>query len=51
MQSILSRFRCCYVCGTTLNLHKHHIYGGNGRRERSATARAAGSGSVRITTT
>ena len=22
----------CYVCGTTINLHKHHVYGG-GRRK------------------
>lgn len=23
---------CCWVCGTTYNLHVHHIYGGTGRR-------------------
>lgn len=23
---------CCYVCGTTQNLHVHHVYGGVGRR-------------------
>jgi hypothetical protein len=23
---------CCYVCGTTYNLHVHHVYGGVGRR-------------------
>jgi hypothetical protein len=27
--------RKCYVCDTTQNLHKHHIYGGTGRRKLS----------------
>lgn len=22
----------CYVCGTTLNLHKHHVFGGANRK-------------------
>ncbi len=22
---------CCYVCGTTHNLHEHHVYGGPNR--------------------
>lgn len=34
MKSILSNERECYVCGTTLNIHKHHIYAG-GRRKLS----------------
>lgn len=28
MNSLLSDERKCYVCGNTLNLHKHHIYAG-----------------------
>lgn len=24
---------CCYVCGTTLNLHVHHCFPGCGRRK------------------
>jgi len=32
-RSLISDERQCYVCGTTLNLHRHHIYPGNGRRE------------------
>lgn len=24
---------CCYVCGNTHNLHKHHVFGGTGRRK------------------
>ena len=35
MESLLSRYKCCYVCGTTMNLHKHHVYGGTGRRQSS----------------
>lgn len=31
--SIISNERVCYVCGTPINLHKHHVYPGNGRRE------------------
>lgn len=27
-KSILSNEKKCYVCGTTVNLHKHHIYFG-----------------------
>ena len=34
MKSILSNERECYVCGTPLNLHRHHIWGG-GRRKLS----------------
>lgn len=28
MESIIQDRKCCWVCGTTTNLHKHHIYGG-----------------------
>lgn len=35
MQSILSDDTVCLVCGTPLNLHKHHVYGGIGRRNLS----------------
>lgn len=33
-KSLLSNERNprCFVCGTTLNLHVHHVYGGVGRR-------------------
>ena len=31
-KSIISNERVCLVCGTHLNLHKHHIYEGVGRR-------------------
>lgn len=27
--------RKCYFCGTTLDLHKHHIFGGTARRQQS----------------
>lgn len=30
-KSVLSNVRECLVCGTTLNLHRHHIYGGSRR--------------------
>ena len=33
MTSILSDKRLCFFCGSTINLHKHHIYGGVGRRQ------------------
>lgn len=32
-RSLMDNERKCFVCGTTLNLHKHHIYGGVGRRK------------------
>lgn len=35
MQTILSDDTVCLVCGTPLHLHKHHVYGGRGRRELS----------------
>lgn len=30
-KSILQHNKACYICGTTLNLHMHHIYGGANR--------------------
>ena len=29
----MSNERECYICGAYYNLHKHHIYPGNGRRQ------------------
>ena len=34
-RSILQRNKACYVCGTTLNLHLHHIFYGTGNRKLS----------------
>ena len=34
-KSILQRNKACYVCGTTLNLHLHHIYYGRANRKLS----------------
>lgn len=31
MKSILQDKKECWLCGTTENLHKHHIYGGANR--------------------
>lgn len=31
MKSIISNEKKCFICNTTLNLHKHHIYGGSNR--------------------
>ena len=31
MNSLLQNTKKCYVCNTTLNLHKHHIYEGRNR--------------------
>lgn len=31
-ESILSNEKKCYVCGTTLNLHRHHIFFGPNRK-------------------
>lgn len=35
MKSIMSEEKECYFCGTTLNLHKHHIYPGTANRKLS----------------
>lgn len=34
-KSILSNERCCYVCKTTIGLHRHHIFYGKGKRDLS----------------
>lgn len=34
-KSIVSNERQCFICHDTRTLHKHHIYGGIGRRELS----------------
>lgn len=34
-KSIISNERACLVCGNTINLHRHHIYEGVGRRKLS----------------
>ena len=34
-KSIISNERECVICGSTYNLHRHHIYGGVGRRDLS----------------
>ena len=31
-KSIMSNERKCYVCGTTYNLHRHHVYAGRNRQ-------------------
>ena len=33
--SILSKYYECYVCRSQRQLHKHHVFEGNGRRELS----------------
>ncbi|WP_368234173.1 hypothetical protein [Anaerotruncus rubiinfantis] len=35
MNSIMQEEKECYITRSLNNLHKHHIYGGNGRRELS----------------
>ena len=32
-ESIISNERVCLVCGTTLNLHRHHIFYGMAKRK------------------
>ena len=34
-ESIISNEYECLACRTQINLHKHHIYGGTGRRNKS----------------
>ena len=34
-KSIVSNERVCLVCGTPLDLHRHHVYEGIGRRKLS----------------
>lgn len=35
MESIISNEKVCFVCNTPFNLHRHHIFGGIGRRNLS----------------
>lgn len=35
MHSLMSNERKCYLCGTNIGLHKHHIYEGTGKRKLS----------------
>lgn len=35
MKSIMQKTKKCYVCGTTYNLHKHHIFYGMSNRKNS----------------
>lgn len=32
MESIISKEKTCFVCGTPYNLHKHHIFGASNRK-------------------
>lgn len=32
MESIIQKNKCCYNCGTLLNLHYHHIFFGKNRK-------------------
>lgn len=34
-QSLLQNKKCCYVCGTTQDLHYHHIFYGTANRKKS----------------
>lgn len=34
-KSILQRNKACYICGTTLNLHLHHVFYGSANRKLS----------------
>ena len=31
-KSIIQKEQCCYLCGTTLLLEEHHIFGGSNRK-------------------
>ena len=35
IRSLLQRNEACYICGTTLNLHVHHIFYGTANRRLS----------------
>ena len=35
MESIVQKNKCCFVCGTTQGLHKHHIFYGRANRKLS----------------
>lgn len=32
MESILQKEKRCYICGTTFNLHLHHVFAGSRRK-------------------
>ena len=34
-KSLISDDKFCIICGTRLNIHRHHIYEGSGRRKLS----------------
>ncbi len=34
-KSILQKEKKCWLCGSTLNLHKHHVFGGSANRAKS----------------
>ena len=34
-KSILQRSEACYICGTTINLHLHHVFYGTANRKLS----------------
>lgn len=35
MKSIVQKNKECYICGTKINLHNHHIFPGRGFRKNS----------------
>lgn len=35
MESVLQKVKECYVCRTTMNLHRHHIFYGTANRKQS----------------
>ena len=35
MKSIINNEKQCLICGSTYNVHKHHIYGGTANRKLS----------------
>lgn len=35
MRSILQKEKKCWLCGSTLDLHRHHVFGGSANRAKS----------------
>ena len=35
MKSIIQKDKCCYICGTVIGLHNHHIFFGTANRKLS----------------
>ncbi len=35
MRSILQKEKKCWLCGTTIDLHRHHVFGGSANRAKS----------------